>query len=124
VVEKRSDRNINTHGGLKLHLKRTELFRKIELATRVLEPEIWTVVALGWTPEARKLLEAGAHIEAKGGKRESSPLHRSAYFGREVVSALLLARGAEVSAKDNAGIPRRYAPIHPPRSRRPQPTGN
>ena len=49
------------------------------------------------------LLKAGANVEVVG-KDGRRPLHLSASFGRADVAELLLARGADVDARDTLGL--------------------
>ena len=45
-------------------------------------------------------LAAGTDVNAKG-KNGWTPLHRAAIYGRKEIVELLIAKGAEVNAKDN-----------------------
>ncbi|MDB4808156.1 ankyrin repeat domain-containing protein [Verrucomicrobia bacterium] len=45
----------------------------------------------------------GADVNAKGGMTGGAPLHYAAMFGRKEIAELLIAKGADVNAKDEAG---------------------
>ncbi|KAJ1484787.1 ankyrin repeat-containing domain protein, partial [Baffinella frigidus] len=70
---------------------------------------LWTAARKGTMEDARRLLANGAHIEERGGKGKSSPLHCSASRGRGVtITRLLLQKGADVSAQSKNGS----TPLH------------
>ena len=69
-----------------------------------LGPELWTASWLGRTEKVQQLIEAGeADVEATGGPRQSTPLRSASYRGNLEVVKLLIAHGANVSARDSLG---------------------
>ena len=71
-------------------------------------PALWTAAWNGRAGEVRQLLAAGADIEERGGKTESTPLLAAAESGHEGAVRLLLSNGADASAADNFGA----TPLH------------
>lgn len=66
-----------------------------------LSPLVWSA-SHGQTEAARLLIENGADVNMKDGKR-STPLHSAAVFGRAGVAKLLLENGADFQARNDDG---------------------
>ena len=58
--------------------------------------------------EVRRLIDGDADIDERGGIDAASPLGEAAFCGHEAIVELLLAGGAEVSARDSSSV----TPLH------------
>ena len=82
---------------LRKHGGKTE----IELAPKT---SIWNAVAANNVEFVKELLISGEDVNAKFTKG-ARPLHATGMFGRKDVAEFLIAKGADVNAKDNNGEP-------------------
>ncbi|MDC0277122.1 ankyrin repeat domain-containing protein, partial [bacterium] len=57
----------------------------------------------GNTEAVKQHLDAGADVNAKGGRFGGTPLFSAVYYGHKEIVELLLANGADVNAKDEDG---------------------
>ena len=81
---------------LRKHGGKTE----IELAPKT---SIWNAVAANNIQFIKELLISGEDVNAKVGPRGGSPLHATGMFGRKECAEFLIAKGADVNAKDDRG---------------------
>ncbi len=81
---------------LRKHGGKTE----IELAPKT---SIWNAVAANNIEFVKELLISGEDVNAKVGLRGGSPLHATGMFGRKECAEFLIAKGADVNAKDDRG---------------------
>ena len=72
----------------------------IELAQKT---NIWNAVAANNIQFIKELLISGEDVNAKVGLRGGSPLHATGMFGRKECAEFLIAKGADVNAKDDRG---------------------
>ena len=70
----------------------------IELAPKT---SIWNAVAANNIQFIKELLISGEDVNAKAGPRGGSPLHATGMFGRKECAEFLIAKGADVNAKDD-----------------------
>lgn len=66
-------------------------------------PPIYYAASFGLTEVVRYLLDAGADIEAHGGRGGATPLNIASFRGHYDVAKLLLERGADPHAEDHYG---------------------
>ena len=81
---------------LRKHGGKTE----IELAPKT---SIWNAVAANNIQFIKELLISGEDVNAKAGTHGGSPLHATGMFGRKECAEFLIAKGADVNAKDDRG---------------------
>jgi ankyrin repeat protein len=65
-------------------------------------------VKAGNSQEVRRLLDGGMDVNGRDRERSATPLHWAAFSGSTEVGELLIARGADVNAKDRSG----FTPLH------------
>jgi ankyrin repeat protein len=57
----------------------------------------------GHIEAVKQHLDSGVNVNAK--RTGSTPMHQAAYYGQKEVAELLIAKGADVNAKDENGQP-------------------
>ncbi len=88
------------------HKEVTAILRKhggktgIELAPKT---NIWNAVAANNIEFIKELLISGGDVNAKESARGGRPLHAAGMFGHKGCAEFLIAKGADVNAKDNDG---------------------
>jgi len=92
------------------HLLLTTIAAVVLVGCRPPPPDIsiHDAVEKGNVEAVKRYLNAGGDLEAKGGGGKRTPLHGAAMFGRKEIAELLIAKGADVNAK-NYG---EWTPLH------------
>ena len=67
-------------------------------------PPLYYAASFGLTEVVQRLLDAGADIEAHGGRGGATPLNIASFRGHYDVAKLLLERGADPAAEDHYGL--------------------
>ena len=67
------------------------------------EPSIQHAARYGNIEVVKQHIAAGTDVNAHGGKYDGTPLYEAAAQGYKKVAELLVAKGADVNAKDNNG---------------------
>lgn len=78
--------------------------RETEMTTEEEQGASWELLEVsqsGSVPAAEKVLAKGADVNFRSKGEGQTPLHRAAMYGREDMVCFLLARGADINAKDN-----------------------
>ncbi len=63
--------------------------------------DIWEAARTGNIEAVKQHLAAGADVDVKGGFMKGAPLHFAAGNGHKEIAELLIAKGADVNAKDD-----------------------
>jgi hypothetical protein len=67
---------------------------------------LWWAAQKGDIEAVKQHIAAGTDVNPKDSKE--TPLHKAAYWGRKEIAELLIAKGADVNAKEQDG----YTPLH------------
>jgi hypothetical protein len=71
------------------------------------EPALFNAVIAGDIDEIKRIIDAGAKLDAVGAL-DRTPLHMAAFYGRTKIAELLIAHGADVNARDQIAM----TPLH------------